>query len=253
MGNLILNPSFEEDLGYWTIPATNITKSMSVEQALYGTHSLKLIASAADTQTCTSDKFPVKELTDYALTFSYYTPVTASISATATISPLGYAINYYDSSSALLSTYTPTTTISICTNYWAEITDSNSTSPANAKKANVQISSIYDTVGQTVYLDGIQFEPATATPFEQFDYYLDDPDFPELIPPTLWDKREFANSIILVINNAYGFTLNEDLIRESVLKIIPAHVKVYFNFLSVADSLLPMIWDESMFDEAYWS
>jgi len=107
--------------------------------------------------------------------------------------------------------------------------------------------------GRVIRFDGAQFEEGSITPYEDFEYYLDDPLYPEIVPPTLWDKNEYAYSIILQVRNPYGFTLDQDLVKSTILKFVPAHTKIYVQFLTAGQSSTYLVWDEGAWDENIWS
>lgn len=56
--------------------------------------------------------------------------------------------------------------------------------------------------------------------------------------PIVWDNLNLAHGLVIRILNPGEFTLNEDLIKSLVNQILPAHIKVYYDF-SYSDVVLP--------------
>ena len=120
------------------------------------------------------------------------------------------------------------------------------------EKAKVSLGVNTTGINKIIYWDGAQFEQGDGTPYEDFAYYLEDAVYPEIIPPTLWDKNEMAFAFVLQVRNPYGFDLDESYITETIKKFLPAHVKIYISYLTVQDSMSSMVWDIDSWDTRSW-
>jgi hypothetical protein len=254
---MLPNPSFELDnnyfgvIPYWSLDSNTIS-TRSVAQVKFNTYSLKVESNLVGTNNfeTISDFVPVNSNYDHTASMYYFAD------ATVTVNGVYIGMACYDDASALLTAtfsvnYITTT---VTEGYWirASSTFASVSIPTSTTKAKIVLGMNATGVGRTVYYDGIQFEEGSGTPYEDFEYYLDDPNYPEIIPPTLWDKLEMAFAVVVQIRNPYGFVLNEAYIEDVLAKFYPAHVKVYLEFLNTKDSLAYMVWDESFWDQKYW-
>lgn len=252
-GNLIHNPSFEFDSNYFgSIPfwnlSSNVVSERSTEQFKWGVSSLKQVvfndASPASYDTF-SDYMPInKDATQISVSGYCYNPGVSDVIA-------GLDITLYDKNFNVL--VNDGTNITVISGYWQRISFTKLVTPYSGVAVKMKVGlKFLGGVGTTVYWDGIQAEEGPLTPYEDFEYYLDDPSYPEIEPPILWDKNEYAHAVVIQIRNPYGFILDEDYITNVLEQFYPAHVKVYLEILSVNDSFAYMIWDVSHFDTRYW-
>ena len=268
-GNKILNSNFEDlvnPLHDWLFLNSVTNNSVSSSYSRFGNYSLQQGSLIAGTQKSTTNTFPVEQNKNYSLEFSYYNFTGATITATTT-HPLSWNINFYGTtvSLSMSGTYTVTTvnnnvllnsyynyTEPIKVGQWVDIIDPTILAPVNASYANLQLNTSFSTSNQFIYFDGFQLESSPTTPFEEFEYYLDDPNYPDIVPPTLFDKNEYAFAVIISIKNPYGFALDKSLIQEAIYKVVPAHIKVYLVWETTAQSIGNFVWDVSNWDEANW-
>lgn len=255
-GNMLQNPSFEVVAGYagavpfWTTDA-NSTSVIDYTQFKYNSASLKVTSSVAGTVNLEtiSDFMPIDPTYDYTLSANYLVTVTASLPNSVFLKTY-----YYDNAGVTLtSTISASTTLGL-QNSWNSIsaTFPYSTFPTGTAKAKVSLGVNTTGIGKIIYWDGVQFEQGSGTPYEDFAYFISDSAYPEIIPPTLFDKNEYAFAFVLQIKNPYGFNLQEDYITETIKKLIPAHIKIYISYLTVSDSMSSMVWDVDSWDMRNW-
>lgn len=133
--------SFETGVGTWV--GTNCALAQSSAQSLDGSFSLRLTASSAATMSAATAAYAVQPSTAYTAVASV---IAGSAARTCTVT-----INWYNASSALISSSVGTG-VADNTSTWTEVS-AGATSPANAAFATVQVTVTSPANGEVHYVD----------------------------------------------------------------------------------------------------